>query len=180
MSLHIHMLLGKTLHGSHYPAIAVSPSGIPFMFHLSPVISLFLLPVNTAHNGRVNGLCFSGDGLYLITMGTDDRMRLWNSSNGENTLVSFVWGQKGCRFKHQCVWAWCRAPKLELKGRLQLAWCLISRFYPSFLTITIIKFRAFYSMSYSFPFFRQMYFIKVLNALNVNVTKCPPWLLAVT
>ena len=47
----------------------------------------FSLPVNTAHNGRVNGLCFSGDGLYLITMGTDDRMRLWNSSTGENTLV---------------------------------------------------------------------------------------------
>ncbi|CAL8251135.1 unnamed protein product [Boreogadus saida] len=45
--------------------------------------------VNTAHNGRVNGLCFSGDGLYLITMGTDDRMRLWNSSNGENTLVNY-------------------------------------------------------------------------------------------
>ncbi|KAK0140429.1 DNA excision repair protein ERCC-8 [Merluccius polli] len=38
--------------------------------------------VNTAHNGRVNGLCFSGDGLYLVTTGTDDRMHLWNSSTG--------------------------------------------------------------------------------------------------
>lgn len=46
------------------------------------------LPVNTAHNGRVNGLCFTGDGLYLLTTGTDDRMRLWNSATGENTLVS--------------------------------------------------------------------------------------------
>ncbi|KAG9334746.1 hypothetical protein JZ751_006583 [Albula glossodonta] len=42
---------------------------------------------NTAHNGRVNGLCFTGDGLHLLTTGTDDRMRLWNSATGENTLV---------------------------------------------------------------------------------------------
>lgn len=51
-------------------------------------------PVNTAHNGRVNGLCFTGDGLYLLTTGTDDRMRLWNSATGENTLVSSVWEMK--------------------------------------------------------------------------------------
>lgn len=44
-------------------------------------------PVNTAHNGRANGLCFTADGLYLLTTGTDDRMRLWNSATGENTLV---------------------------------------------------------------------------------------------
>lgn len=45
--------------------------------------------VNTAHNGRVNGLCFTADGLHLLTTGTDDRMRLWNSGNGENTLVNY-------------------------------------------------------------------------------------------
>lgn len=44
--------------------------------------------VNTAHNGRANGLCFTDNGLYLLTTGTDDRMRLWNSATGENTLVS--------------------------------------------------------------------------------------------
>ncbi|NXG15946.1 ERCC8 protein, partial [Grallaria varia] len=44
---------------------------------------------STAHNGRVNGLCYTSDGLHLLTIGTDDRMRLWNSSTGENTLVSF-------------------------------------------------------------------------------------------
>lgn len=47
-------------------------------------------PVNTAHNGRVNGLCFTADGLYLLTTGTDDRMRQWNSATGENTLVSCI------------------------------------------------------------------------------------------
>ncbi|KAJ7427102.1 hypothetical protein WISP_09667 [Willisornis vidua] len=41
---------------------------------------------STAHNGRVNGLCYTSDGLHLLTIGTDDRMRLWNSSTGENTL----------------------------------------------------------------------------------------------
>nr|XP_008101073.1 PREDICTED: DNA excision repair protein ERCC-8 isoform X1 [Anolis carolinensis] len=45
--------------------------------------------VNTAHNGRVNGLCFTNDGLHLLTTGTDDRMRLWNSSSGKNTLVNY-------------------------------------------------------------------------------------------
>ncbi|XP_044917004.1 DNA excision repair protein ERCC-8 isoform X4 [Felis catus] len=44
---------------------------------------------NTAHNGKVNGLCFTSDGLHLLTVGTDNRMRLWNSSNGENTLVNY-------------------------------------------------------------------------------------------
>ncbi|XP_043919750.1 DNA excision repair protein ERCC-8 [Protopterus annectens] len=44
---------------------------------------------NTAHNGRVNGLCFTVDGLHLLTTGTDDRMRLWNSATGENTLVNY-------------------------------------------------------------------------------------------
>ncbi|XP_016084410.1 DNA excision repair protein ERCC-8 isoform X1 [Sinocyclocheilus grahami] len=45
--------------------------------------------VNTAHNGRVNGLCFTADGLHLLSTGTDDRMRLWNSGTGENTLVNY-------------------------------------------------------------------------------------------
>ncbi|XP_028661276.1 DNA excision repair protein ERCC-8 isoform X1 [Erpetoichthys calabaricus] len=44
---------------------------------------------DSAHNGRVNGLCFTGDGLHLLTIGTDNRMRLWNSANGENTLVNY-------------------------------------------------------------------------------------------
>ncbi|KAG5841314.1 DNA excision repair protein ERCC-8 [Anguilla anguilla] len=45
--------------------------------------------VNTAHNGRVNGLRFTPDGLHLLSTGTDDRMRLWNSATGANTLVNY-------------------------------------------------------------------------------------------
>ncbi|XP_063151689.1 DNA excision repair protein ERCC-8 isoform X1 [Candoia aspera] len=64
--------------------------------------------INTAHNGRVNGLCFTCDGLHLLTTGTDDRMRLWNSSSGENTLVNYGKvsneSKKGLRFtvSHGC------------------------------------------------------------------------------
>ncbi|XP_044302250.1 DNA excision repair protein ERCC-8 isoform X6 [Varanus komodoensis] len=52
-----------------------------------------IFAVNTAHNGRVNGLCFTNDGLHLLTLGTDDRMRLWNSSTGENTLELYSSGR---------------------------------------------------------------------------------------
>ncbi|XP_010153097.1 PREDICTED: DNA excision repair protein ERCC-8-like, partial [Eurypyga helias] len=67
---------------------------------------LFVLTVNTAHNGRVNGLCYTNDGLHLLTIGTDDRMRLWNSSTGENTLVNYGKvcneSRKGLKFSISC------------------------------------------------------------------------------
>ena len=45
--------------------------------------------INTAHNGNVNAISFSPDGLYLLTFGTDDRLRLWDTFTGKNTLVNF-------------------------------------------------------------------------------------------
>ncbi|XP_028639711.1 DNA excision repair protein ERCC-8 isoform X2 [Grammomys surdaster] len=61
---------------------------------------------NTAHNGKVNGLCFTSDGLYLLTVGTDNRMRLWNSSSGDNTLVNYgkvcIDSRKGLKFAVSC------------------------------------------------------------------------------
>jgi len=45
--------------------------------------------INTAHNGHVNGISFSPDGLHLLTYGTDDRLRLWDTFTGKNTLVNF-------------------------------------------------------------------------------------------
>ena len=44
----------------------------------------------TAHNGHVNGLCFSLDGLHLLLFGTDNRLRLWDMCTGKNTLVSIT------------------------------------------------------------------------------------------
>ncbi|XP_041358776.1 DNA excision repair protein ERCC-8-like [Gigantopelta aegis] len=43
----------------------------------------------TAHNGHVNGMCFTSDGLFLLTFGTDDTLRLWNTSTGKNTMVNY-------------------------------------------------------------------------------------------
>lgn len=45
--------------------------------------------INTAHNGHVNGISFAPDGLHLLTYGTDDRLRLWDTFTGKNTLVNF-------------------------------------------------------------------------------------------
>ena len=44
----------------------------------------------TAHNGHVNGLCFSSDGLHLLSFGTDNRLRLWDTCTGKNTLVRYI------------------------------------------------------------------------------------------
>ncbi|OXB60120.1 hypothetical protein ASZ78_008426, partial [Callipepla squamata] len=69
------------------PADVFQFEGTVYSHHMSPVATKHcLIAVNTAHNGRVNGLCYTSDGLHLLTVGTDDRMRLWNSSTGENTL----------------------------------------------------------------------------------------------
>ena len=45
------------------------------------------LAVVTAHGGHVNGLCFSSDGLFLASFGTDNHIRLWDTFSGRNTLV---------------------------------------------------------------------------------------------
>lgn len=49
--------------------------------------NLFLFSVKTAHNGDVSGLCFTDEGLFLLSFGTDDRLRLWDIASGKNTLV---------------------------------------------------------------------------------------------
>ena len=62
--------------------------------------------MNTAHNGAISGLCFTADGLHLITLGTDQRMRVWNTASGRNTLVNFGRisnkNKKGVQFAVSC------------------------------------------------------------------------------
>ena len=42
-----------------------------------------------AHTAAVNGITWTDDGSYLITAGHDERIRVWNSATGANTLASF-------------------------------------------------------------------------------------------
>mmetsp|Transcript_35876 Transcript_35876/g.57994 ORF Transcript_35876/g.57994 Transcript_35876/m.57994 type:complete len:459 (+) Transcript_35876:115-1491(+) len=44
---------------------------------------------STAHSGAVTALCYTPDGLFLLSSGTDERLRLWNTFSGLNTLVNF-------------------------------------------------------------------------------------------
>ncbi|KAK9270016.1 hypothetical protein L1049_025589 [Liquidambar formosana] len=43
----------------------------------------------TAHYGAVTGLKVSEDGMYLLSAGSDSRLRLWDVESGRNTLVNF-------------------------------------------------------------------------------------------
>lgn len=42
-----------------------------------------------AHVGAVNGLNWTEDGKYLISSGTDERLRVWDMTTGANTLANF-------------------------------------------------------------------------------------------
>ncbi|GJJ70795.1 DNA excision repair protein ERCC-8 [Entomortierella parvispora] len=48
-----------------------------------------LAETNSAHTRTVNGLNFTPDGLHLISVGHDDKMRLWNIYTGQNTLTNY-------------------------------------------------------------------------------------------
>ncbi|KAF5456106.1 hypothetical protein F2P56_025617 [Juglans regia] len=43
----------------------------------------------TAHYGAVTGLKLTEDGMYLLSAGSDSRLRLWDVESGCNTLVNF-------------------------------------------------------------------------------------------
>jgi DNA excision repair protein ERCC-8 len=42
-----------------------------------------------AHRGPVNGIVWSEDGRHLVTCGHDQRIRVWNTDTGANTLANF-------------------------------------------------------------------------------------------
>ncbi len=42
-----------------------------------------------AHAGAVNGLTWTENGAFIVSAGHDERVRVWNMTNGANTLASF-------------------------------------------------------------------------------------------
>uniref|UniRef100_A0A803MYX0 Transducin/WD40 repeat-like superfamily protein n=1 Tax=Chenopodium quinoa TaxID=63459 RepID=A0A803MYX0_CHEQI len=56
----------------------------------------------TAHYGAVTGLKATEDGMYLLSAGSDSRLRLWDIESGCNTLVNFetvrLQNSKGIQF----------------------------------------------------------------------------------
>lgn len=44
---------------------------------------------NTAHGKGVNGLSLTNDGRYLVSLGLDEKIRLWDTETGQNTLVNY-------------------------------------------------------------------------------------------
>lgn len=42
-----------------------------------------------AHKGAVNGLTWTSDARYLVSVGHDERMRVWDMLTGANTLINF-------------------------------------------------------------------------------------------
>jgi len=49
--------------------------------------SRWLNATNKAHDGVINGLEFTSDGLFLVSLGHDEKMRIWDMETGLNTLV---------------------------------------------------------------------------------------------
>ena len=47
-----------------------------------------------AHNGAVNGLTWTEAGAFLVSVGQDERMRVWDMVTGANTLANFGPGLK--------------------------------------------------------------------------------------
>jgi DNA excision repair protein ERCC-8 len=47
----------------------------------------WLTSTNRAHDGVVNGLEFTSDGLHLVSIGHDEKMFVWDLESGLNTLV---------------------------------------------------------------------------------------------
>jgi DNA excision repair protein ERCC-8 len=56
---------------------------------LTPQKDLAKSSLAIAHDGTVNGLLFTPDGNSLLSTGTDNRMRCWNTATGMNTLVNY-------------------------------------------------------------------------------------------
>lgn len=58
-------------------------------FEFAKSVICYFIVAKSSHTGFVNGLCFTLDGLHIVSFGTDNTLRLWNTTNGRNTLVNY-------------------------------------------------------------------------------------------
>ncbi|CCI43704.1 hypothetical protein ABG067_006006 [Albugo candida] len=59
-----------------------------------------------AHNGGINSLCFTPNGRFLLSTGTDQTIRLWNTSNGSHAFVHYQDAKNGVMgrsVRMQCI-----------------------------------------------------------------------------
>ncbi|EMR10950.1 hypothetical protein PNEG_01095 [Pneumocystis murina B123] len=54
---------------------------------------------NCSHNGPVNGLAFTSDGFYLVSVGHDEAMRAWDLQDGLNTFIHYGQTIRNTRFQ---------------------------------------------------------------------------------
>lgn len=48
-----------------------------------------LSDTNIAHGKGINGLSVTKDGRYLVSLGLDEKIRLWDTQTGHNTFVNY-------------------------------------------------------------------------------------------
>lgn len=88
-------------HGRENNSIAGSSSKPTSVSHRGQkrLLGTSAMDSRTAHYGSVTGLQMTFDGLYLISAGTDSRLRMWDVESGCNTLVNYpstrIRGNKG-------------------------------------------------------------------------------------
>lgn len=43
----------------------------------------------SAHHGHVTGVQYTTDGLFVVSCGSDNKLRMWDASSGKNTMVNY-------------------------------------------------------------------------------------------
>lgn len=81
----IKTMLVKKKRPRTYARITVTLCWPPFLIAMRDPLA----ETNTAHGKGVNGLTMTPDGRYLVSLGLDEKIRLWDTESGKNTFVNY-------------------------------------------------------------------------------------------